>query len=62
MQLQVILILFKIDNGEVYVFGRNSEGQFGNGNNDNSNIPILVEWTCTDIINNPHSSSCFVIF
>ena len=62
MQLQVILILFKIDNGEVYVFGYNGNGQFGNGNTNNSNIPILMKWKCIDIINNPLSLSCFVIF
>ena len=35
-----------IKNGEIYTFGRNAQGQLGNGNNVNSNIPIAVNGLC----------------
>ena len=61
MLLQVNFIFFIKENGEVYSFGENDVGQFGNGYYYNSNIPILMNWKCKDIINNPYSYSCFII-
>ena len=31
-----------IENGEIYVFGRNNEGQLGLGNNNDQNKPVLL--------------------
>ena len=43
MQFQVYFKFNFLENGEIYAFGRNDYGQFGNNSNNNSNKAIEIK-------------------